>query len=186
MTPYCTHDARFVCCVFEVAPSGKPASRLVVSVGSGGSSYLAMMTASFSVPDTDLPAFVGLRFYQGNVALGDTIKTFFQVERLTDYTPANRQVVPTPVPTDYTNQLAILNNSTASLTSRVTVLESPPVTYSIGQLGTAYQNGWTQFNSASTYPVGFALKAGLAARRRRETQLCTDTASFGMVDVGLH
>jgi hypothetical protein len=30
------------------------------------------------------------------------------VERLADYTPANRQVIPTPYPTDYTSQLTTL------------------------------------------------------------------------------
>lgn len=60
--------------------------------------------------------------------LYDGNKRFLQVERVADYTPSNRQVEPSPVPTDYADQLHLLstalNTSTYNaLASRVNTLE---------------------------------------------------------------
>jgi hypothetical protein len=78
-----------------------------------------------------------------------------QIERLADYTPANRQVDPTPYPTDYTSQLTTLGTR---MTAAETGLQT--VTYSYNSNRNRIVNGEfaiDQRNQGGLYtnPVGY-------------------------------
>jgi hypothetical protein len=129
--PLCNDNAYMYCHGwFELVPNpagGKGLSRLISYMSTVTTSYMPNIAVSFQLSETDVAgagAFLGLRLYAGTISLGDTNRRFFQVERVADYTPANRQVEPTPVPTDYANQLATLSAANASLTARMSSAEA--------------------------------------------------------------
>jgi len=105
------------------AAGGKGTVRVVSYMGAGAN-YIAATSASLQLSDADLPAFVAVRLNSGTVSIQGINKRVFQVERLADYTPANRQVEPSPVPTDYAQQLASLSAANSSLSARMTDAES--------------------------------------------------------------
>jgi len=105
------------------AAGGKGTVR-VVSYWGSTTNYIATASVTMQLSDADLPAFVAVRLNSGTVLLQDVNKRLFQVERVADYTPANRQVEPSPVPTDYAQQLASLSTANSSLSARMTDAES--------------------------------------------------------------
>jgi hypothetical protein len=70
---------------------------------------------------------------------------FFQVERLSDYAPANRQVDPTPVPTDYSQQLTSLWTNSSNYYSQLTSLSANSSIYN-SKLTTLWTNSSNYFS----------------------------------------